>query len=125
MRLTQLAISFPQFPFADLLLAYDLEKRWHRLFKSALQRNQSLQVVKSKFAEMTSKEVTTFNAKVRVRVKQLTPPPHFRFLTRPSLTLIEMAFPHPLPLCALELHLADQKFAFLPPPLQPPPPTFS
>lgn len=72
-----LALYFDQFPFADLLLAYDLERRWQKLFKSALQRNQSLQVVKSKFAEMTSKEVDTFNVKVCFRWVATQSPPHF------------------------------------------------
>lgn len=60
-----------QFPFADLLLAFDLERRWQKLYKSALHRNRSLQIVKSKFAEMTSKEVAAFNAKVCVKFNAL------------------------------------------------------
>lgn len=41
-------------------MAHHLEKRWKRLFLSALYRSEKLQPIKQKFAEMTSVEIDVF-----------------------------------------------------------------
>ncbi|XP_052562272.1 dynein axonemal heavy chain 10 isoform X4 [Culex pipiens pallens] len=47
-------------PFGDMLMAYQLEKRWRKLFNSALYRANMLQSTKTKFAEMTQNEISIF-----------------------------------------------------------------
>ncbi|XP_055533348.1 dynein axonemal heavy chain 10 [Wyeomyia smithii] len=47
-------------PFGDMLMAYQLEKRWRKLFNSALYRANMLQSTKTKFAEMTQTEISIF-----------------------------------------------------------------
>ncbi|XP_055585529.1 dynein axonemal heavy chain 10-like [Uranotaenia lowii] len=47
-------------PFGDMLMAYQLEKRWRKLFNSALYRSNMLQPTKTKFAEMTQGEISVF-----------------------------------------------------------------
>lgn len=49
-----------QFPYEDMLMAHHLEKRWKRLFLSALYRYEKLQPIKQKFADMTSVEIDEF-----------------------------------------------------------------
>lgn len=41
-------------------MAHHLEKRWKRLFLSALYRSEKLQPIKQKFADMTSVEINEF-----------------------------------------------------------------
>lgn len=41
-------------------MAHHLEKRWKRLFLSALYRSEKLQPIKQKFAEITSGEIDVF-----------------------------------------------------------------
>ncbi|KAH8358423.1 hypothetical protein KR093_000053 [Drosophila rubida] len=48
------------FSYEDMLMAHHLEKRWKRLFLSALYRSEKLQPIKQKFAEMTSGEIEVF-----------------------------------------------------------------
>ncbi|XP_030371764.1 dynein heavy chain 10, axonemal [Scaptodrosophila lebanonensis] len=48
------------FPYEDMLMAHHLEKRWKRLFLSALYRSEKLQPIKQKFADMTAVEITVF-----------------------------------------------------------------
>ncbi|KAH8382819.1 hypothetical protein KR009_005420 [Drosophila setifemur] len=48
------------FPYEDMLMAHHLEKRWKRLFLSALYRSEKLQPIKQKFADMTSVEIDEF-----------------------------------------------------------------
>ncbi|XP_064550918.1 dynein axonemal heavy chain 10 [Drosophila montana] len=48
------------FSYEDMLMAHHLEKRWKRLFLSALYRSEKLQPIKQKFAEMTSVEIDVF-----------------------------------------------------------------
>ncbi|SPP80284.1 dynein heavy chain 10, axonemal [Drosophila guanche] len=48
------------FPYEDMLMAHHLEKRWKRLFLSALYRSEKLQPIKQKFADMTSVEIDVF-----------------------------------------------------------------
>ncbi|XP_017847923.1 dynein heavy chain 10, axonemal [Drosophila busckii] len=48
------------FNYEDMLIAHHLEKRWKRLFLSALYRSEKLQPIKQKFAEMTSGEIDVF-----------------------------------------------------------------
>ncbi|EDV92648.1 GH18884 [Drosophila grimshawi] len=48
------------FSYEDMLMAHHLEKRWKRLFLSALYRSEKLQPIKQKFAEMTSGEIDVF-----------------------------------------------------------------
>ncbi|KAL7729890.1 hypothetical protein ACLKA6_014739 [Drosophila palustris] len=48
------------FSYEDMLMAHHLEKRWKRLFLSALYRSEKLQPIKQKFAEMTSVEIEIF-----------------------------------------------------------------
>ncbi|XP_055618804.1 dynein axonemal heavy chain 10 isoform X2 [Toxorhynchites rutilus septentrionalis] len=47
-------------PFGDMLMAHQLEKRWRKLFNSALYRTNTLQSTKTKFAEMTQNEISIF-----------------------------------------------------------------
>jgi hypothetical protein len=60
--LVELAFSFvhSQFPYGDMLMAYHLEKRWKKLFNSAIFRSNTLQSTKAKFAEMTQNEINIF-----------------------------------------------------------------
>lgn len=47
-----------------MLMSYHLEKRWQKLFHSAFYRTNTLQPVKSKFAELTLTEIGTFSLEV-------------------------------------------------------------
>ena len=53
-----------QFAYGDMLMAHHLEKRWKKLFNSALYRAQTLQSTKLKFSEMTLNEINIFCADV-------------------------------------------------------------
>jgi len=59
-----------QFPYEDMLMAHHLEKRWKRLFLSALYRYEKLQPIKQKFADMTSVEIDEFCDDVSCRRKR-------------------------------------------------------
>lgn len=41
-------------------MAHHLEKRWKRLFLSALYRSEKLQPIKQKFADITADEISVF-----------------------------------------------------------------
>lgn len=49
-----------QFSYEDMLMAHHLEKRWKRLFLSALFRSEKLQPIKQKFADITHGEIEVF-----------------------------------------------------------------
>lgn len=49
-----------QFSYEDMLMAHHLEKRWKRLFLSALFRSEKLQPIKQKFADITAGEIEVF-----------------------------------------------------------------
>ncbi|XP_058060896.1 dynein axonemal heavy chain 10 [Anopheles bellator] len=53
-----------KFPFGDMIMAYHLEKRWKKLYHSALLRSNKLQPTKVKFAEITQNEICIFNAEL-------------------------------------------------------------
>uniref|UniRef100_A0A182IR22 AAA+ ATPase domain-containing protein n=1 Tax=Anopheles atroparvus TaxID=41427 RepID=A0A182IR22_ANOAO len=53
-----------KFPLGDMIMAYHLEKRWKKLYHSALLRSAKLQPTKAKFAEITQNEISTFNAEL-------------------------------------------------------------
>lgn len=46
--------------YEDMLMVHHLEKRWKRLFLSALYRSEKLQPIKQKFAELTTGEIEIF-----------------------------------------------------------------
>ncbi|KAH8417458.1 hypothetical protein KR222_000260 [Zaprionus bogoriensis] len=48
------------FSYEDMLMAHHLEKRWKRLFLSALYRSEKLQPIKQKFADLTTGEIEVF-----------------------------------------------------------------
>ncbi|XP_053669700.1 dynein axonemal heavy chain 10 [Anopheles nili] len=50
-----------KFPLGDMIMAYHLEKRWKKLYHSALLRSEKLQPTKVKFAEITQKEINIFS----------------------------------------------------------------
>nr|XP_040226033.2 dynein axonemal heavy chain 10 isoform X2 [Anopheles coluzzii] len=50
-----------KFPLGDMIMAYHLEKRWKKIYHSALLRSGKLQPTKAKFAEITQKEIQTFS----------------------------------------------------------------
>uniref|UniRef100_A0A182NRZ8 AAA+ ATPase domain-containing protein n=1 Tax=Anopheles dirus TaxID=7168 RepID=A0A182NRZ8_9DIPT len=50
-----------KFPLGDMIMAYHLEKRWKKIYHSALLRSSKLQPTKAKFAEITQKEIHTFS----------------------------------------------------------------
>jgi len=56
-----------------MLMAHHLEKRWKRLFLSALYRYEKLQPIKQKFADMTSVEIDEFCDDVSCRRKRKYP----------------------------------------------------
>ena len=47
-----------------MIMAYHLEKRWKKIYHSALLRSGKLQPTKAKFAEITQKEIQTFSDEV-------------------------------------------------------------
>lgn len=49
-------------------MAHHLEKRWKKLFNSALYRAQTLQSTKLKFADMTLSEIKSFGATVSINI---------------------------------------------------------
>ncbi|XP_055373636.1 dynein axonemal heavy chain 10 [Condylostylus longicornis] len=49
-----------KFNYSDMLMSYYLEKKWKRLFRSAIFRMGKLQPIKQKFANLTSVEISTF-----------------------------------------------------------------
>lgn len=51
-----------------MLMSYHLEKRWQKLFHSAFYRTNTLQPVKSKFAELTLTEIGTFSSEVSFEI---------------------------------------------------------
>ncbi|XP_050088792.1 dynein axonemal heavy chain 10 [Anopheles aquasalis] len=53
-----------KFPFGDMIMAYHLEKRWKKLYHSALLRASKLQPTKAKFAEITQSEISTFHGEL-------------------------------------------------------------
>ncbi|ETN61879.1 dynein heavy chain 10, axonemal [Anopheles darlingi] len=53
-----------KFPFGDMIMAYHLEKRWKKLYHSALLRSSKLQPTKAKFAEITQSEIGTFHGEL-------------------------------------------------------------
>lgn len=60
-----------QLKFSDIIIAYNLEKRWKKLYDSSLIRAESLQPIKKKFAGMTTIEIEKFCAKVRTYPRSL------------------------------------------------------
>uniref|UniRef100_A0A182K9N1 Dynein heavy chain linker domain-containing protein n=1 Tax=Anopheles christyi TaxID=43041 RepID=A0A182K9N1_9DIPT len=61
-----------KFPLGDMIMAYHLEKRWKKIYHSALLRSGKLQPTKAKFAEITQKEIQTFNDEVNQLAKFIT-----------------------------------------------------
>lgn len=53
-----------QFPYGDMLMAYHLEKRWKKLFGSALYRLKTLHSTKIKFSQMTANDIEKFKSEV-------------------------------------------------------------
>nr|XP_029723837.1 uncharacterized protein LOC115264309 [Aedes albopictus] len=53
-------------PVSDMVMSYHLEKRWRKLFNSALYRANMLQSTKTKFAEMTQNEISIFCLEVSI-----------------------------------------------------------
>jgi hypothetical protein len=53
-----------QFPYGDMLMAFHLEKRWKKLFGSALYRLKTLHSTKIKFSQMTSNDIEKFKQEV-------------------------------------------------------------
>ncbi|KAG5670791.1 hypothetical protein PVAND_001030 [Polypedilum vanderplanki] len=48
------------FPYGDMLMAFHLEKRWKKLYNSALYRMKTLHSTKVKFSQMTQKDIEKF-----------------------------------------------------------------
>ncbi|KAL7022048.1 hypothetical protein ACKWTF_012111 [Chironomus riparius] len=53
-----------QFPYGDMLMAFHLEKRWKKLFSSALYRMKTLYSTKVKFSQMTSNDIEKFKCEL-------------------------------------------------------------
>ncbi|CRL07346.1 CLUMA_CG020322, isoform A [Clunio marinus] len=49
-----------KFPYGDMLMAFHLEKRWKKLFSSALYRSKTLHSTKVKFSQMTANDIEKF-----------------------------------------------------------------
>lgn len=48
-----------------MLMAFHLEKRWKKLFSSALYRSKTLQSTKVKFSQMTANDIEKFKQEVK------------------------------------------------------------
>ncbi|XP_055696351.1 dynein axonemal heavy chain 10 [Lutzomyia longipalpis] len=59
-----------RFSFTDMLMSYELEKRWKKLYKSSLYRSATLEVVKTKFASLTSVEISSFTLNLDEFIKK-------------------------------------------------------
>ncbi|XP_062558011.1 dynein axonemal heavy chain 10 isoform X2 [Armigeres subalbatus] len=59
-----------KFPVSDMVMSYHLEKRWRKLFNSALYRANMLQSTKTKFAEMTQNEISIFSLELNEFVQR-------------------------------------------------------
>jgi hypothetical protein len=59
-----LPLPLLQFPYGDMLMAFHLEKRWKKLFGSALYRLKTLHSTKIKFSQMTSNDIEKFKQEV-------------------------------------------------------------
>lgn len=53
-----------KFPYGDMLMAFHLEKRWKKLFSSALYRSKTLHSTKVKFSQMTANDIEKFKLEV-------------------------------------------------------------
>ncbi|GAB0094127.1 Dynein heavy chain [Sergentomyia squamirostris] len=59
-----------KFSFTDMLMSYELEKRWKKLYKTSLYRSATLEIVKAKFAALTSVEISSFTLNLDEFIKK-------------------------------------------------------